>query len=63
MKISKSPMLISSVLENALKRCFSAHGGNFRDKFLCRQAYQDVANHVFESGKTIVLAIMKFCGF
>ena len=26
-------------------------GGNLRSKFLSRQAYQDVANHVFEKQK------------
>ena len=26
-------------------------GGNFRSKFLSRQAYQDAANHVFEKRK------------
>ena len=26
-------------------------GGNFRSKFLSRQAYQDVADHVFEKRK------------
>ena len=48
MKISKTPMLVSSVWENALKRCFSTQGGNLGSKFLSRQAYQDAANHVFE---------------
>ena len=38
--------------KNALKRCFFSHrGGNFRSKFLSRQAYQDAANHVFEKQK------------
>ena len=42
-------MLVSRVLANALKRCFFPHkGGNFRSKFLSRQAYQDAANHVYE---------------
>ena len=26
-------------------------GANLRSKFLCRQAYQDAANHVFEKRK------------
>ena len=34
-----------------LKRCFPHRGGNLRSKFLSRQAYQDVANHVFEKQK------------
>ena len=37
--------------ENALKRCYSHRGGNFRSKYLSRQAYQDAANHVFEKRK------------
>ena len=47
-------MLVSSVLiwKNALKRCFFQHsGGNFKCRFLSRQAYQDTANHVFEKRK------------
>ena len=28
-------------------------GGNFRSKFLSRQAYQDAVNHVFEKRKDI----------
>ena len=65
MKISKSPMLISSVLENALKRCFSAHGGNFRSKFLSCQAYmyQDAANHVFEKRKNYCFRNYEVFGF
>ena len=34
--------------KNALKH---TQGGNFRGKFLSRQAYQDAANHVFEKQK------------
>ena len=30
---------------------FPHRGGNFRSKFLSRQAYQDVTNHVFEKRK------------
>ena len=30
---------------------FQHRGGNFRSKFLSRQAYQDAANHVFEKRK------------
>ena len=30
---------------------FSHRGGNFRCRFLSRQAYQDTANHVFEKRK------------
>ena len=42
-------MFVSSVLENCIKTLFIPHmGGNFRSKFLSRQAYQDAANHVFE---------------
>ena len=42
-------MLVSSVLEKCIKSLFFPHrGGNFRRKFLSRQAYQDAANHVFE---------------
>ena len=44
-------MLVSSLLENTLKRCFSTQGGNLRCKFLSRQAYQDAANYVFEKRK------------
>ena len=44
-------MLVSSVLENALKRCFSTQEWHLRSKFLSRQAYQDAANHVFEKRK------------
>ena len=45
-------MLVSSVLEKCIKTLFFPHrGGNFRSKFLSRQAYQDVANHVFEKQK------------
>ena len=45
-------MLISSVLENCIKTLFFPHrGGNFRSKFLSRQAYQDAANRVFEKRK------------
>ena len=51
MKISKPTMLVSSVLENALKPCFSAQGGNLRSKFLSHQSYQDATNHVFEKRK------------
>ena len=42
-------MLVSSVLEKCIKTLFFPHrGGNFRCRFLSRQAYQDTANHVFE---------------
>ena len=42
-------MLVSSALEKCIKTLFFLHrGGNFRNKYLSRQAYQDVANHVFE---------------
>ena len=45
-------MLVSSVLEKCIKTLFFSHmGGNFRIKFLGRQAYQDAANHVFEKRK------------
>ena len=45
-------MLGSSVLEKCIKTLFFPHmGGNFRSKFLSRQAYQDAANHVFEKQK------------
>ena len=45
-------MLVSSVLEKCIKTLFFPHrGGNFRCKFLSRQAYQDTANHVFEKRK------------
>ena len=45
-------MLVSSVLEKCIKTLFFPHrGGNFRSKFLSRQAYQDAANHVFEKRK------------
>ena len=45
-------MLVSSVLEKCIKTLFFPHrGGNFRSKFLCREAYQDAANHVFENRK------------
>ena len=54
MKISKSPMLVSGVLEKCIKTLFSTQGGNFRSKFLSRQAYQDAANHVLKSKETIV---------
>ena len=41
-------MLISSLLE----KCILPHrGGNFRSKFLSRQAYKDAENHVFEKRK------------
>ena len=45
-------MLVSSVLEKCIKTLFFPNrGGNFRRKFLSRQAYQDVAIHVFEKRK------------
>ena len=45
-------MLVSSVLEKCIKTLFFPHrGGNFRSKFLSRQAYQDAVNHVFEKRK------------
>ena len=45
-------MLVLSVLEKCIKTLFFPHrGGNFRSKFLSRQAYQDAANHVFEKRK------------
>ena len=45
-------MLVSSVLEKCIKTLFFPHrGGNFRSKFLSRQVYQDVANHVIEKRK------------
>ena len=45
-------MLVSSVLEKCIKTLFFPHrGGNFRCRFLSRQAYQDMANHVFEKRK------------
>ena len=45
-------MLVSSVLEKCIETLFFPHrGGNFRSKVLSRQAYQDVANHVFEKRK------------
>ena len=45
-------MLVSSVLEKCIKTLFFPHmGGNLRSKFLSRQAYQDAANHVFETQK------------
>ena len=45
-------MLVSSVLEKCIKTLFFPHsGGNFRSKFLSRQAYQDAANHAFEKRK------------
>ena len=45
-------MLVVSVLEKCIKMLFFQHrGGNFRSKFLGRQAYQDAANHVFEKRK------------
>ena len=45
-------MLVSSVLEKCIKTLFFPHrGGNFRSIFLSRQAYQDVANYVFEKRK------------
>ena len=51
-KISKSPMLISSVLEKCIKTLFFPHrGGNFRSKLLSRQPYQNATNHVFEKRK------------
>ena len=47
-------MLVSSVLEKCIKTLFFPHrGGNFRSKFLSRQAYQDAVNHVFEKRKDI----------
>ena len=47
MEISKYPMLVSK----CIKRCFSKQIGNFRSKFLSRQAYQDATYHVFEKQK------------
>ena len=45
-------MLVSSVLEKCIKTLFFPHrGGNYRSKFLSRQAYQDAANHVFGKRK------------
>ena len=45
-------MLVASVLEKCIKTLFfQQRGGNFRSKFLSRQAYQDAANHVFEKQK------------
>ena len=45
-------MLVSSVLEKCIKTLFFPHrGGNFRSKFLSRQAYQNAVNHVFEKQK------------
>ena len=45
-------MLVASVLEKCIKTLFFQHrGGNFRSKFLSRQAYQDTANHVSEKRK------------
>ena len=45
-------MLVSSVLGKCIKTLFfPQRGRNFRSKFLCRQAYQDAANHVFEKRK------------
>ena len=44
-------MLVSSVLENALKRYFLTQGGNLRSIFLSRQTYQGAAIHHFEKQK------------
>ena len=45
-------MLVSSVLEKCIKtRFFSTQGGNFRNKFLSRQAYQDAAKYIFVKRK------------
>ena len=45
-------MLVSSVLEKCIKTLFFPHrDGNFRCRFLSRQAYQDTATHVFEKRK------------
>ena len=45
-------MLLSRVLEKCIKTLFFPHrDGNFRSKFLNRQAYQDAAKHVFEKRK------------
>ena len=45
-------MLVSSVLEKCIKTMLFPHrGGNFRSKFLSRQAYHGAANHVFEKRK------------
>ena len=42
-------MLVSRVLKKCIKTLFLRHrGGNFRNKFLSRQAYQDAVKHVFE---------------
>ena len=55
-------MLVVGVFEKCIKTLFlSTQGGNFRSKFLSRQAYQDAANHVFEKRKNFFLEIMKFC--
>ena len=45
-------MLVSSVLEKCIKTLVFPHrGGNFRCRFLSRQAYQDTANHALEKRK------------
>ena len=45
-------MLVASVLEKCIKTLFFQHrDGNFRSKYLNRQAYHDAANHVFEKRK------------
>ena len=55
MKISKSPMLVSSVMEKCIKMLFFPHrAGNFGRIFLSRHAYQG-ASMFLKSEKTIVL--------
>ena len=52
MKIHISSTHVSSVLGKCIKTLFfSTQGGNFRSKFLSRQAYQDAANYIFEKQK------------
>ena len=63
MKISKFPMLVSSVFEICFLRCFYHIGVATLDKFLSRHAYQDATNQVFETRKDYFLEIMKFYGF
>ena len=51
-------MLVASLLEKCIKTLFFQHrDGNFRSKFLSRQAYQDAANHVFGKRKDICFRI------
>ena len=50
--------------KNAFKRCFFPHrGDNLRSKFLSRQAYQDVAKHVFEKRKDNCFRNYEVLGF